>query len=31
MTPTDLPLGYHRVQLCSGNPQTNTALIMTSD
>jgi 4-alpha-glucanotransferase len=29
--PTDLPLGYHRVHLRSGDCQTSTALIMTPD
>jgi 4-alpha-glucanotransferase len=29
--PTDLPLGYHRVHLRSGDFQTSTALIMTPD
>ncbi|KLO27386.1 4-alpha-glucanotransferase [Mycobacterium haemophilum] len=31
VTPTDLPLGYHRVQLRSGDSQTSTALIVTPD
>jgi 4-alpha-glucanotransferase len=29
--PTDLPLGYHRVHLRSGDSQTSTALIVTPD
>ncbi|MBW0012785.1 4-alpha-glucanotransferase [Mycobacterium sp.] len=29
--PTDLPLGYHRVHLRSGDFQTSTAVIMTPD
>lgn len=29
--PTDLPLGYHRVQLRSGDYQASTALIVTPD
>ncbi len=31
MCRTDLPLGYHRVHLRSGDSQTSTALIMTPD
>ena len=31
VVPTDLPLGYHRVHLRSGDSQTSTALIMTPD
>jgi 4-alpha-glucanotransferase len=29
--PTDLPLGYHRVQLRSGDCETSTALVVTPD
>ena len=31
VVPTDLPLGYHRVHLRSGDSETSTALIMTPD
>ena len=31
LLPTDLPLGYHRVHLRSGDCETSTALIMTPD
>ncbi|KAA1250911.1 4-alpha-glucanotransferase [Mycobacterium simiae] len=31
MLPTDLPLGYHRVHLRSGDAETSTALIVTPD
>ena len=29
--PADLPLGYHRVHLCSGDNEASTALIVTPD
>lgn len=31
LLPTDLPLGYHRVHLRSGDSETSTALIVTPD
>lgn len=31
LLPTDLPLGYHRVHLRSGDAETSTALIVTPD